>query len=208
MHAMASDPLGPGGERPDSALDLLIKHERELFESDAERQGAADGRTAVTLTAALTLTGLSFSAWDDIAHATSPGEVGFAAVALIAAGLALLRTSSGYFHSRKAWFSTRSNATNAAIQDLRSRERELIPVLAPRKSEEADRQAPQRSGPDEEGLEVRLSERELALAVWRNRAIDARERAKRKERAAAFATVLLASILLVFGGAAAVDVFL
>jgi hypothetical protein len=41
--------------------------------------------------------------------------------------------------------------------------------------------------------------RAVALALWRNHAIDAHVRARRRERAAALATALLAIVLLVLG---------
>jgi hypothetical protein len=199
---MPSNSPRAGAEGSNDPLDLLIEQEHKLFETDDQRQGAADGRTAVILTAALTLTGLSLTAWDDVAGASREGKIGFAVVAMIAGALALLRSGSGYFHSEKTWFSSHSKHTSAALRQLRLRETELVPGLASRGSDPGTR----RSFADSGGKQTDpLTERQLALAVWRNRAIDARERAKRKERASALAALLLAMVLIVFGVAVVVD---
>ena len=199
---MPSNSPRAGAEGSNDPLDFLIVQEHKLFETDDQRQGAADARTAVILTAALTLTGLSFSAWDDVAAASSEGKIGIAIVAMIAGALALLRSGSGYFHSGDTWFSSHSKHTSAALRQLRLRETELVPGLASRESDQEARRSSADSGGEQAGP---LTERQLALAVWRNRAIDARERAKRKERAAAFAALLLAMVLIVFGVAVLVD---
>ncbi len=195
----------------DEALDRLVEQERKLFEADDQRQGAADGRTAVVLTAALTLTGLSLTAWDNVAAASRGAKLGFAAVALITAGLALLRAGSGYFHRGDTWFSTHSKDTSDALRALRSHEAEIVPSIAAASTERWRwwrlEKRPEAGREDYAAKLFGLNDRELALAVWRGRAIDARERAKRKERAAGFAAVLLAGVLFVFCCAAAIDAF-
>jgi hypothetical protein len=194
---MPPDP--PGSAAIDDRLDFLIEQERRLFESDDQLQGAADGRTAVVVTAAITITGLSVAGWKGVAEASTGGKLGFAGVAVVAGVLALIRAGSGYFRGRDPLFSTHSAYTSHALRELRAREAELVPGLEPRDSPGEAGRGSQRPPPTPS---ARCTERQIALAVWRNKAIDARARAKRRERAAALAAVLLAFVLFVFGAVA------
>lgn len=184
-------------------MQFLIEQERELLKTGQDRQAAADGRIAVALSASLGLVALSFTILDDVKAASQNGKLGFALVVFVAAAVALLRAVAGYLHGGTGrWFSTHSGPSDRAMSELRALEAKVAGFSERSSDERADVWQALWPGPHDPGLvepPQEADERVLALIVWRNQAIDARTRARRRERASALAMLLLSAVLLTFG---------